>query len=430
MTSHVNRKHARFSPSGAKRVIKCPGSVAMAEGIPNTSSAFADEGTAAHEVCDHCLRNGLDADVFAGQYVNLDAEPALRISPEQHGERSFLIDPEMVDGVQLYLDTCRQIIAEASPEFEYEVEQWVALDDVPGMEGGTTDFGGYDPAPKKVTVVDFKYGQGVAVEPHENEQGLCYTLGLVKRFHNRGLAEVEIVIVQPRCPHAKGPVRRWTTDAVKLLEFEYDLIEAGRTEQEAAASFQPGVDGQIRPTPTPWEASRLKAGEWCKFCKAEAFCNVKRQRVLDIASAEFGPYDDQPTLPVVTQMSPDEIARVLRLRHEIVSWAARVDEFAHAEATHGRPPTGFKLVAKRATRKWQDEYAAAQSLILQGVEDVWTEPKLLSPAKIEPKMPGKNKAERAKALEALTVKESSGSVLAPEEDPRPALKAGVEEFAE
>jgi hypothetical protein len=45
-------------------------------------------------------------------------------------------------------------------------------------------------------------------------------------------------------------------------------------------------------------------------------------------------------------------------------------------------------------------------------------------------MPGKNKAERAKALEALTTKESTGSVLAPLEDPRPALKAGAEEFAE
>lgn len=428
MTSHVNRKHARFSPSGSKRAIMCPGSIRMQEGIPDTSSTFADEGSAAHELAEHCLKTLTDPAEYADCYVNLGEED--RITDEPIGERSFRIDDEMVDGVQTYLDTCREVIALSGPDLEYAFEQWVDLSNIAGMEGGTADFAAYDPVTKRLTVADLKYGKGTPVEVTENTQLLCYALGVVNRYHNRGIGAVELIVVQPRCPHPKGPVRRWETDAVTLLEFEHTLIAASAREQEAAANFHPEFDAAVRPHPTPWQEMHLKAGDWCKFCKAESFCNVKRQRVLEIASAEFGPYDDQPTLPVVTQMSPDELAKVLRLRHEIGSWLNRVDEFAHAEATHGRPPTGFKLVAKRATRKWQDELQAAKNLEFLGITDVWTEPKLLSPAKIEPKMPGKNKAERAKALEALTVKESSGSVLAPKEDPRPALKAGVEEFAE
>lgn len=410
MTGHTSRKHARFSPSGSKRAIMCPGSIRMQAGIPDTSSIFADEGTAAHELADYCLNLEIDAAETEGNFVNLDADAAHRVFGEPVGDRSFRIDDEMVDGVQVYLDTCREVIGLSDPSLEYAFEQWVDLSNIAGMEGGTADFAAYDPVTKRLTVADLKYGRGVAVEPAENTQLLCYALGVVNRYHNRGIGAVELIVVQPRCPHSKGPVRRWETDAVTLLEFE-DTLETAALATEAPDA-------------------PLKAGEWCKFCKAEAVCPAKQARVLDIAQAEFGPYDDAPTLPVVATMSPDEIGRVLRLRHEIGSWLNRVDEFAHAEATHGRGPTGFKLVAKRATRKWQDEAGAAAALVEQGLTDIWTEPKLLSPAKVEPKMPGKNKVERAKALEALTVKESSGSVLAPVEDPRPAIKAGVEEFAD
>lgn len=410
MTDHTKRKHARFSPSGSKRAMMCPGSIRMQEGIADTSSVFADEGTSAHSLAEFCLRNDLDADRFAEQFVNLDAEEHLRVSPEAVGKRSFLIDAEMVDGVQTYVDVCREVIALSTPDLEFEYEKWVDLSNIPGMEGGTADFAAYDPITKRLTVADLKYGRGVPVDPQENTQLLCYALGVVNRYHNRGIGSIELIVVQPRCPHPKGPVRRWETDAVTLLDFEVDLALA------AAATEAPDAP--------------LKAGDWCKFCKAEATCPAKRDRVLEITQAEFGPYDEAPTLPVVTQMSPDDLARVLRMRTEIGSWFARVDEFAHAEAAHGRGPTGFKLVAKRATRKWKDDQQAAIQLVDAGVTDIWAEPALLSPAKVEPKMPGKNKAERAKALEALTVKESSGTVLAPMEDPRPAVKAGAEEFAE
>lgn len=46
------------------------------------------------------------------------------------------------------------------------------------------------------------------------------------RFHNRGLETIDLGIVQPRCPHFKGPVRSYVIDAVDLVEFRMRLVDS------------------------------------------------------------------------------------------------------------------------------------------------------------------------------------------------------------
>jgi len=48
--------HARLSPSSAERWMTCPGSVKLAEGIEDTGSSYAAEGTAAHEMAERILK--------------------------------------------------------------------------------------------------------------------------------------------------------------------------------------------------------------------------------------------------------------------------------------------------------------------------------------------------------------------------------------
>ena len=62
--------HARLSPSSASRWVACPGSVALCEKVKVPESSFeSDEGTAAHQVFEICLRTGLDPWAFVGQKV-------------------------------------------------------------------------------------------------------------------------------------------------------------------------------------------------------------------------------------------------------------------------------------------------------------------------------------------------------------------------
>ena len=53
-------KHAkRFSPSAAERWMTCPGSVTACLDLPNESSSYADEGTAAHYMAEQLAKKPL-----------------------------------------------------------------------------------------------------------------------------------------------------------------------------------------------------------------------------------------------------------------------------------------------------------------------------------------------------------------------------------
>ncbi len=60
--AHADRAHALLSASGAHRWINCTPSARLEDALPDTTSEAAEEGTAAHELAEHKLRNlaGLD----------------------------------------------------------------------------------------------------------------------------------------------------------------------------------------------------------------------------------------------------------------------------------------------------------------------------------------------------------------------------------
>ena len=398
---HTKRAHARLSPSAANRWMKCPGSIRMSQGIPDTSSKFADEGSAAHTLADHCLSNSRNPEDFVGRFVNLgESKPIAKTSL---GARSWEITDEMVDAVQVYTDHCTALFDVGC---QCEIEAFVSLKHlgVDGLDGGTGDFLAFNPADRVLHVVDYKHGRGVAVAPDENPQLLSYAIGAANRYHNRKISKLRLTVIQPRA--AGGGVRTWDADVADLLDFREDMIEAAKRTMEPDAP--------------------LAAGSWCKFCKAAAICPARRELAMEAARAEFDA-TGEITLPVVNEMSLDQLASALREADQISGWCTRVIEHAHSEATQGRLPTGYKLVAKRATRKWKNEGEAQGRMELLGI-DPHQDPKLKSPAMAERDFPGKNKTERAAAMAALVFKESSGTALEPLDDPRPAVRADVDEF--
>lgn len=66
-------KHAKIcGPSGAHRWMVCPGSERLSQGMPDGSSKYAIEGTAAHALAEQCLLSGLDPLDFVGQDIEVD----------------------------------------------------------------------------------------------------------------------------------------------------------------------------------------------------------------------------------------------------------------------------------------------------------------------------------------------------------------------
>lgn len=393
--AHSSRSHAKLSPSAAHRWFECPGSVRLSADIPNKSSRFADEGTAAHTLGELCIKNGFDASDFAGGHVDLKTGKVHR--HEGDGDHCFAITDEMVEAVQLYVDTVRSLIL---PGDEHELECKLDLTHIPGMEFGTGDFLRYRPSTQELVICDLKYGKGVPVEVEGNEQLLTYADGTAKRFHNRGLSKVMMVIVQPRRPHPKGPVRVWTIDALELLEFRFDLKAA------AEATKQPDAP--------------LKPGHWCKFCPAAATCPALTKHSLEVAEIEFA---EEPTS--VVDLEPEKIAEVLTKAGVLKDWIKRVEERAHQMALEGNPPIGFKLVHSTSHRKFRDTVTPDYLADMLGVsaDDLVTEPKLRSPAQVE-KVIG---AKRKKEIEPLVYKPKGKVILAPESDPRESVRPDAEE---
>lgn len=374
MVAHSQRAHATLAPSSAYRWLKCPGSVRLCQGVEETPSIFAAEGTAAHQLAERCMREGKDARAYRGEVIEVEGN-------------KFTVDLEMVDGVQLYLDVVRELKAE-SDEFEIETRMDMSAL-VPGVFGTGDAIAFREKPTRRVTIVDLKYGKGVAVDVEHNEQELTYATGVVQRFHNRGVDEVELVIVQPRAPRpgdSPPGVRRWTTDIVTLFEHVMALQDAAKAADDPNAAFV--------------------TGDHCKFCKRAGTCKALRNRVMEITMQDpaLAPYKDWKT-----EQADIELCK---------TWAKRREEFAHTEALRGRLPPGSKLVGKRANRKWRDENEAVATLQLLGVpdDDIW-ETSVRSPAQVEKALPKNDR----KVIEGLSIKAPSGTVLAPLDDPRPAL---------
>lgn len=365
-------KHSQIGASSMHRWSICAGSVRLASTVENRSSAYAAEGTVAHELAAEGLL-GRAPDSQLGTVRNCEGF-------------EIMVTQEMIDAVKLYLSV---VEADRGQDDVLHVEQKFDLSKVyPGLFG-TADAVIWKPAQKLLIVKDFKYGAGVPVDVKANPQLLYYALGALVQL-GYPARTVRTDIVQPRCPHPDGPVRSETIDAIDLLDFATDLIDYAKATEDENAPLVPG--------------------EHCRFCPAAGICpelHAKAQNSAVEIFSDTAPYD------------PKRLAETLGWLPTLEAWIKSVREFAYAEAEAGRTPPGWKLVAKRAVRRWRSEGAAALELDGLVKADELYEPRALkSPAQIERLLP----KDQRKILEELTTKESSGHTLAPDSDSRPAVK--------
>jgi hypothetical protein len=388
---HESRTHSRLGASGAHRWLACPGSIRLSAGIEDKGSIYAAEGTAAHELGERCLR-----DKFADAADAIGEEIVV-------GNHKFVVTEEMAEAVQVYVDTIKADYEDGDILF---IEKRFDLSNIWEGMFGTNDCGLYK-KDGSIKVYDYKHGAGYAVEAENNVQLAYYGIGLVNVPSLKGAAisSVELVIVQPRAPHKDGPVRRWMTDAVHLLEFMEDL-RAG-----AEATTAPDAP--------------LAAGSWCKFCPAAGICPEMRQKAIVEAQAEF--VDVVPG-----DLSEIDISDLLEKCGLIEDGIRAIRMEAYNRVAGGTKIPGWKLVAKRAIRKWSNEdpatIAGALLLTFEELDEAQiVEKKVKSPAQVEKLLP---KALRAD-LAALVTKTSSGTTLARESDRRAEVEpsaAAADEF--
>ncbi len=196
--------------STAKRVINCPGSVALVQKMPpQVESKYAAEGTMLHACMEDLLADGELGDVIT---------------------KNNLTD-DQVDKLQFCLDALDEIDPQQDLIFNQEVE--VEFKGVKGLEGvfGNVDLIGR--LGERVIVLDWKFGHGVMVDAEENPQCLFYAAAALQtettKWAFEGAKEIEIIIVQP------PSVRRWVTTFQRLNEFTAQLQQAVKQAQKPDA---------------------------------------------------------------------------------------------------------------------------------------------------------------------------------------------------
>lgn len=385
--------HAKFSPSAAERWFTCPGSVVLSKGIPESSSHFAEEGTQAHGLAKKWL---------------LDESRALGYSAE------------MRDNVRFYVDHVKAL-AEGQDNILAVEQKVVITDDC----WGTADAWIWKPHSETLYVRDLKYGAGVVVEVQDNKQLLSYGLGalLTSGFPAK---VVNIGIVQPRIPHPDGPARSKDYQAVDLIDFHADLLDAVDRVKRAelfgdlVARWRVSEKQVDKDAVQEWEGKFLHPSKKaCQFCPAAAVCPKVSRLAQEMAKAAFtvATVDNGG----VRSYDPRQLSETLDKLPILENWIKSVREFAYAEAEKGHAVPGYKLVPKRPTRKWKNEAEAAETLDMLGIECYGERPMLTPPA-VEKLIP----RAQQKVLEQLVVKESSGHNLVREdEDDRPGVDLSV-----
>jgi hypothetical protein len=375
--------HAKLSASGSHRWLACPASVKAEEGLPESFSVYANEGTAAHELAEIVLTQGGECDEWAGKKL-----------PETH----WPVDYIMAEYVQEYVNFVRHHChKDAFSAFEVRVDfsTWVP-------EGfGTCDALIIDG--DLMHVIDLKYGKGVRVSPVKNSQGMLYALGAYSDYGDLAdIKRVRITIAQPRI--GDGAPQSWDIEIGDLLKWGEWVKQRAEVCFEPNAEFVPGE-------------------KQCQWCKAKVTCKALVDLTTQTLMADFDDIGDAGDLQPVNRLTDEQIANVLRVKKLVGSWLEAVEAHVVERLNAGQSFSGYKLVAGRANRQWSDETQAEAALTELLAEKAFTQ-KLLSPAQAE-KALGKK---RAGEIASLVSKGQGAPTLAPVDDPRPAVNVSVDDF--
>lgn len=385
--NHNKRAHALLSASGSHRWMSCTPSALLEENFgERTTSAFAAEGTLAHELSELYIRKDILGGITYTDYI-LGLEKIMS---------NELFNEEMLTAVPVYTDyvEAQYNAAVSNNKFSIlEIEQKLDLTHYIPESFGTAD--AVIISDGLMQVIDLKYGKGIPVYATMNPQLMIYGLGALDRYDAAyDIEEVELTIVQPRINNISS--FRISVD---------DLLKWAN--EELMPKAQDAINGR----------GELASGEWCRFCAVHNKCRALYEEQLSIAKYEF----KEPNL-----LTDEEISDVLSRSKRFTEWINSINEYASKKAIeeHKHWP-GYKLVEGKSNRKLLDEdtvVAAIKERMPEFSDDQIYDVKLKSLTELEKLIGAKRFATQ---LGDMVVKPTGKPTLVPESDKRPAI--GIEQ---
>lgn len=364
MINHKDRAHALLSASSSHRWLSCPPSAVANEKYADEETSYAQEGTIAHEVAEAVVKA-------------LGNQPWPDL-PEGHTKEMIECAKEYADYIEEQKKSNDAIVL---LEQRVDFSQWVP-------DGfGTCDC--IIIQDETLTIIDYKYGRGVAVDAVDNPQLKLYALGALNDY---GIAldvkKVEMHIFQPR-------MNNISTDEITTEE----LLKWA--EKTAKPTAEKAIKGKGKYSP----------GEHCRFCKHAGKCRA----LTRLCTEYLDTHGLRVTIPV---LAPHEVADVLTMEPLITLWLKKVKEQARTTLMEGGELPGYKLVeGKLGNRKWRDEGQVIATLSELYNKEEFTETRLLTPSQMDTAI-GKKKV--AELLGEMIDRAPGQPTIAPIHDKRPA----------
>lgn len=427
------RAHRRYSPSQAERFFACHGSNNLLKRVPSRpTTPYAQTGTDAHAV----LETALNAHYYDAKEAH-QALPGLPALPNEEDEHDFY------GAIQVALDYVHSIFEE-----HIDAKMWVErfvnppLLAAPGEAGGYCDVAVFVPASRKLFVIDYKHGAGIAKTAKNNYQLMQYAAGFL--YEDNAVVKPEdvdvvvLVVIQPRAFHQDGIIREQEVVPYEVWEYLEDLERVVVECEREEAALTPG-------------------DEQCRFCDARTLCPAREAMALQVVSHTFSQIQEvkAPALPDIENLDINRLAQIRFHAPMLRKFLDDVDKHVEELIRGGHPVPGAKLVETQARRVYYgsddevarqlaamlgernvdeamkeyndllEKYPVLQKVFNQKLVPITSAEKLvIEEYKKRVGRPNKKQAaeEAKQAFAFVTVKQPSGNlVVVNEDDPRPAI---------
>ena len=381
-------KHALLSASGAHRWLECTPSAQLELQFPQSTSVYAEEGTAAHELCELTARYWL-GEISEAEYENRRDELA----------KGKYYNAEMQECANDYAKFVTEKTAAARETCE---DAFTALEVRVDFSKYVKDgFGTGDciiVSDNVLEIIDFKYGKGVRVEAAGNPQMKLYALGAYLEYNTLfDIDSVRMTIFQPRLSGVQS------SDEITVKE----LLEWAEKYVKPRAKLAYKGEGEFAPSE-----------EVCKFCRAKAQCKARADKNLKL-------FDEAPDVLLLT---PEDAGKILEQAGDIQSWLADLESLVSSTLLAGQPVEGWKMVEGRSNRRFTDELKVVAAMKAAGYdESLLYERKLITLTQMEKDFGKKAVAE---TLGELIVKPQGKPTLAPAKDKCPEFRPEEQLLAE
>lgn len=394
--------HAILSASSAERWITCTPSARLEETMPDRSSSFAADGTAAHAFAELRLRwllRQVDKDAYVASYEDATLEYAAITADWTHTDWDAInsyVDYVMDETVRLDAD----VTIEARVDYSRYAQEGF----------GTSDALLVSRSMGIVKAIDLKFGKGVPVSAVDNTQAKMYVLGGLLGLDPEAAADmhtVEWAIHQPRLDYVGE-------DSMPIAE----LI--GWAEKVVRPAAELAWEGK---------GTLVPSDKGCRFCKVAPTCRALIAKNVTTARKDFmehmtpaGDFDPSEFL-----LEPEKIAAIFKDIDGWMSWATTFKNYVLSEARdNGLDVPGFKVVRGRSNRAWTPGVDVAAELAAAGVSETSIYPPATAVRSVAQMEKELGKAKFAEVAAPLVTKPLGAPTLVPSDDPRPAMNAAAE----